>query len=428
MKRFLSSLFVFCLLFCVYAQDDDDLFFDEGIEEVEDVSAKTDLSKGILFENGTVKIGGNISSSITSNTLLYSDDGKSFGEHIKDSVLTPSLSSYITVDARPIQNLRMYTKFGVAYPYPENTVGAGWFSLKELFTDFSTNDRAFFRFGLHTVTWGTGYFYSPCSDIVNSSIIDPENVSAGVDGCLNLRTQITFPDSQNCLWLYIIPSKLEDITKPTYLKDTAFAMKSDLVFGGWELGLGTYWKYRDSPKFIFTASGTVFKSLNLFGEFVYAYGDVSEWTHDDFWEDKTSIFKVTAGGSYTWKDPSITLAMQYYYNSNDINLTDKYITKGHNVAATLNFGKLFNSDDFTLNFLGILNIGREELTPAILSYLSAMNISTSLFNSLTCSAMFGYKPFSCFSMSAGPYFTWADFDSKPDVSLKLSFTLGGGKF
>lgn len=426
MKRLIVVFVVLGIFSSGFAQSDDDLFFDEGIEEVEDVSAKTDLSKGILFENGTVKIGGNISSSITTNTLLYSDDGKSFGDHIKDTVITPSLSSYITVDARPTQTLRMYSKFGITYPYPEDK--EGWFRLKELFTDFSAGDNVFFRFGLHTVTWGTGYFYSPCSDIVNSSTIDPEDVSAGVDGCLNLRTQITFTDTQNCLWLYIIPPKLENITKPTYLKDTGFALKGDLVFGGWELGLGTYWKYQDSPKFIFTASGTVFKSLNLFGEFVYAYGDVDEWKTDDTWADKTSIFKVTAGGSYMWKDPSITLAMQYYYNSNDINLVDKYITKGNNIAMTLNFGKLFNSEDFTLNLFAMMNIGHEELPDSLKAILAAYNISTSLFNTLTCSAMFGYKPVSYFSVSAGPYFVWSDFDSKPDVSLKLTFSLGGGKF
>ena len=40
-----------------FGGDDDFFFADDGIEELEDVSAKTDLSKGIVFDNGSVKIG-----------------------------------------------------------------------------------------------------------------------------------------------------------------------------------------------------------------------------------------------------------------------------------------------------------------------------------------------------------------------------------
>ena len=204
---------------------EDSLFADgDGIDEVNEVSAKTDLSKGILFEDGSIKIGGNFTTSLETKTVLYSEEDKSFGENLKDSVLTPTANANLIVDARPTQSLRMYTKFGIQYPYTvkgnlqnknffdqkvtldTQVTISDWFSLKELFTDFSIADTAFFRFGLHTVTWGTGYFFSPVSDLINTSPIDPENTSAQVDGSLNLRTQIILPNTQNCLWFYVIPS------------------------------------------------------------------------------------------------------------------------------------------------------------------------------------------------------------------------------
>ena len=75
---------------------DDDLFGDDDflIEEVEDVSAKSDLSKGLLFDNGSVKIGGNFSTSIGTSVIAYADDGKSsFYEWVKSKNLPHKLDN-----------------------------------------------------------------------------------------------------------------------------------------------------------------------------------------------------------------------------------------------------------------------------------------------------------------------------------------------
>ena len=424
---------------------EDSLFADgDGIDEVNEVSAKTDLSKGILFEDGSIKIGGNFTTSLETKTVLYSEEDKSFGENLKDSVLTPTANANLIVDARPTQSLRMYTKFGIQYPYTvkgnlqnENSFDktvtlktqvtiSDWFSLKELFTDFSIADTAFFRFGLHTVTWGTGYFFSPVSDLINTSSIDPENTSAQVDGSLNLRTQIVLPNTQNCLWFYVIPSTdfVAGTTADTYLRDTALAAKADLVFGNWEFGIGGFYKYQNAPKAMLTASGSL-KNVSIFGEFVYRYGADSEWsTKKDDWSDKTNIFQATVGLSRYWKNPAITLAAQYYYDGN--NKDNQYFTYGHNVAASLIFGKILGNSDFTASIFGIVNFGKEDLPPS----LSAMLPQTyaSFINTMTLSAMVNYSPLSTIKIGMGPYITWKSFDNNPIVSLKLSASLGGGKF
>lgn len=426
---------------------EDSLFADgDGIDEVNEVSAKTDLSKGILFEDGSIKIGGNFTTSLETKTVLYSEENKSFGENLKDSVLTPTANANLIVDARPTQSLRMYTKFGIQYPYTVkgnlqnknsfdktvtlNTQGtiSDWFSLKELFTDFSIADTAFFRFGLHTVTWGTGHFFSPVSDLINTSPIDPENTSAQVDGSLNLRTQIVLPNTQNCLWFYVIPSTdfVAGTTADTYLRDTALAAKADLVFGNWEFGIGGFYKYQNSPKAMLTASGSL-KNVSVFGEFVYRYGADSEWsTKKDDWSDKTNIFQATVGLSRYWKNPAITLAAQYYYDGNNKDTIHQYLTYGHNVAASLIFGKILGNSDFTASIFGIVNFGKEVLPPS----LSAMLPQTyaSFINTMKLSAMINYSPLSSIKIGMGPDITWKSFDNNPTVSLKLSASLGGGKF
>ena len=459
MKRLLFILFVlFMSVGIVAAQSDDELFGSDDdffgdddflIEEVSDVSASSDLSKGVLFDNGSVKIGGNFSTSIDASTILYADDDKSFMDHFSDAKITPNVGASLTVDARPSQDLRMYSKVGFRYPFSSKaatkftglapvtnqpvfeTTVTDWIYLKEMFTDFSVADRAYFRFGLHTVTWGTGYFFSPVSNIINTTMIDPEDTEAQVNGCFNLRTQITFPDSQNCLWLYMLPAF-------KYAKDSAFAGKYDLVVGGWELGLGGYWKYQAAPKLTFTASGSI-KKLALFGEAVFQYGNALEWNQD---KDKTPIVKATAGFSYSWKDPSISLAGQYYYDGNNFTVDDmaglvtdpmsmmEMFTKGHNAALALTFGRVFGTTKVTASVFGMVNFGKEDLPDYVVGMIKEMGgeEAESFLNCGTFSAMLNYTPVDSIKMGIGPYVTFAKWDSKPEVSLKVSFTLGGGKF
>lgn len=424
----------------------DDAFFDEGdgIDIVEEVSAKTDLSKGILFENGSIKIGGNFTTSLSTKTDLYSEKDKSFGENLKDTILTPKANAFLTVDARPNQNLRMYTKFGIQYPYfvKANLVNdysnpsgdyntkisvSDWFNLKELFTDFSIADVAFFRFGLHTVTWGAGYFFSPVSDLINTSSINPQDTTAQVDGSLNLRTQIIFPNSQNCLWLYVIPSTnfTSETNVDSYLRDTALAGKADILIENWELGIGGFWKYQNAPKGMITATGSL-GNYSIFGEFVYRYGADSEWLENTDWTDKTNIFQATVGLSRYWKDPAISLAAQYYYDGNSVDFSHKYLTYGHNIAAAVSFGKILGNSDFTANIFGMVNFGKTDLPSA---YEAIIPESVQSFiNTCTLSAMLNYTPVSALTIGVGPYITWKSFDNYPTVSLKLTASLGGGKF
>lgn len=447
MKRFIILLIIGLLTALAFAQSDDDLFggsdddlfTDDSIVEVKDVSAKSDLSKGVIFDTGSIKVGGSLSAGITTNTVLYSPEENDLGKNIYASTLKPDLSAMLSVDARPTETLRIYTKFGFAYPFQNKATANGnsiviadWFKLKELFTDFSLKDTAFFRFGIHTVTWGTGYFFSPVSDMINTSSIDPENPEKQVDGALNLRTQIVFPNSQNCLWFYVIPStNFTNQTAESYMRETALAGKFDLLIGNWEFGIGGFYKYQNAPKAMLTATGSL-RKIGFFGEFVYSYGSASEWARNNNWDDKTSIIQATAGFSYMWKEPQITLAAQYYFNGNDKDPAS-YVIGGHNIAALLSFGKLFNNNDFTASIFAIGNFGRKEMTAAEREMLKLSGATDEMLaavsgTALTSTAMLYYSPIKELKVGLGPSITFKTFEANPTISLKLSATLGGGKF
>ena len=419
------------------APSDDSLFSDSTVTASEQNAPKTDLAHGTVFQTGSVKIGGQFDMSLTTLTVFNKDTD--FEDSLKNTLLTPLADALFTIDARPSENLRLYFKGGIHFPYITeqnattgssvevlvNAVENGFdltklsdsdkqsmmqnlFYVKELFTDFGIGNAAYFRFGKQTITWGTGYFFSPSSNIVNLSSIDPEDTTKQVEGPLALRTQIVFSGSQNCIWAYIIPdSSLFSQNGDTYIfaRNTAFAAKGDIVLGGWELGVGAFYKYAHAPKGVLTASGTLFNKINTFAECVWAYGTDTDWSNSNSWDNKDSIWQATAGCTYTWKEPQITFAGQYYYDGNDKDSWDD-ITHGHNIAGLISFAKVFTTD-LTASVYGNVNFGAD---------------------TLTAFAMLYYSPINEIKLGAGPYAVWSSFDSSPNIAVKLSAKLGGGRF
>ncbi len=479
----IQGLFVTTLFAQEFDFDEDDLFGEDSIEEWDSSSADqatSDLKQGVIFQNGAVKVGGSLTASVSSSTILVTDtdEDASLKDHLYDTTLTPNLSALLSVDARPTQTLRMYTKFGVQYPYHTlattarnipTPLGSGMpnasttvsdrLVLKELFTDFSAGDRAFFRFGKHTVSWGAGYFFSPVSDIINSSTIDPEHPEEQVDGSLNLRTQIIFPGTQNTLWIYLIPSNDFSTKSATvYARDTGLAIKGEILLGDWEVGAGTYYKFQRAPITMITATGSISK-VGLFGEVLYQYGVDSQWSEKpDSWNKKDSIIRLTAGFNYIWSDPKITLAAQYYWDSdttdfdhtvNNLMLSfasaqagssfnaksalvgvavayQSALTAGHNLAGTVNFGKIGTSSDWNANIFGLLHLS--PTTAEFDKLLKTYNVDADLFGYAIVKGTLSYKPISTVTLSAGPSMIWTSFNDYPKVSFDIGATLGGGHF
>lgn len=403
---------------------DDSLFGDDSIIEVDTTptdAKSSDLSKGILFQTGSVKIGGAFDLGLTTLTSFQKD--KDAAKSFEETLLLPKASAQLTIDARPTENLRLYLKTGIHYPYvtesystlittptgaasgtglPPNLVVNGGsnsfnianiFYIKELFSDFNIGDYVGFRFGKQTVSWGVGYFYSP-ADVINLTRINPEDPTAQVEGPLALRTQIVFPGTQHAIWAYIIPDN--DFAAAAqgagpYLKNTAFALKGDVVLGDFELGLGAWYKNQNPAKFMLTTTGTIFRTYSIFSELVLSIGK------DNVPENYTPIFQGTLGILKSWTKQNLTIGLQYYYNGQELNY-------GHNLAALITFSKFLFSD-LSLSLFGQYNFDN---------------------NNGTAFCDLKYSPIKEFSVTAGPYFTF----TKDDVitSIKLVFNLGCGKF
>ena len=104
-------------------------------------------------------------------------------------------------------------------------------------------------------------------------------------------------------------------------------------------------------------------------------------------------------------------------------------------------GKLFNNSDLSLTFFAMANFGHknatvedlkrnypktESIPSAILE--PAVNQFADIMPALTANLMLKYSPVNDLSFGAGPSITFVNFEKNPTVALKLTATLGGGKF
>ena len=214
-----------------------------------------------------------------------------------------------------------------------------------------------------------------------------------------------------------------------------------------------------------TASGSI-KKWALFGEAVYQYGSDREWLEKQSFDDKKSVFKATAGFMRSWEDPNISLLAQYYYDGNDFDAStlkdcmfylnnmnlvmSEYGTKGHNVALSLGFSKLFGNKDLSLSIFGLANFTKPGLIDpndpsismmaAILEsqqtgagdeFQAGINDAIEMLKASPrgiFSVALNYNFNKNASMSFGPYITVADWKKAPMVAMKIDFSLGGGKF
>ena len=430
------------------------------------VSLTGDLKTATLaLESNKLRIGGSLNAElglkyVWADPYTKKNDVKKAFLNPEVAQLRPTIGANLFFDARPVQDLKLYGKFIFEFPFEKNlngkisvpkslvppgvdipvsVNGSPNFKIWELYTDFSTKDIAFFRFGKHTVKWGTGYFYSP-ADVINISRIDPEKPTADREGPVSLRTHIVIPKTQYNIWLYLLPDT--ETFKPQY---TAGAAKAEFVFGDWELGVGGWYRYEKAPRFITTLSGSIAGKVAVFAEGVFAWGsDYTYYKDDDALTPYTvknkPFFQATLGGSYSNADSHTMLAFQYYYNGfgyantkaadriadsamnalNNKNFTDPSLKKYENIAAMGNRGQHYIAFTVSQN-----KIGTEDLTANLFQQFAITELEGLTTLSLN------WKIFKFVQMSTGPIFTYPlspSSHSKGSIGYNLSFKLGGGKF
>ena len=487
MKKITVLVLMIMLVSTVFAQDaaqteagslEDELFGGdtEALVTPEQANAETqksgvsltgDLKTATLaLESNKLRIGGSLNAElglkyVWADPYTKKNDAKKAFLNPEVAQLRPTIGANLFFDARPVQDLKLYGKFIFEFPFeknlngkisvpkslvPPNGVdipvsvnGSPNFKIWELYTDFSTKDIAFFRFGKHTVKWGTGYFYSP-ADVINISRIDPQKPTEDREGPVSLRTHIVIPKTQYNIWLYLLPDT--ETFKPQY---TAGAAKAEFVFGDWELGVGGWYRYEKAPRFITTLSGSIAGKVAVFAEGVFAWGSDYTYYRDDdalmpYTVKNKPFFQATIGGSYSNADSHTMLAFQYYYNGfgytnsraadriadsaaaalNNKNFTDPSLKKYENIAAMGNRGQHYIAFTVSQN-----KIGTEDLTANLFQQFAITELEGLTTLSLN------WRIFKFVQMSTGPIFSYPlspSSHSKGSIGYNLSFKLGGGKF
>ena len=421
---------------------------------------QADLQKAMLsLEGNKLRIGGSLDSSLKLNcnwTEPY--------EPKPDSTLKTTLNANLFFDARPVENLKIYGKFSFGFPFekslsglavlqkkqlpllpndiavPIGVNGAVNISIRELYTDFSLKDIAFFRLGKHAVKWGTGYFYSP-ADIINISRIDPQDPEADKEGPLSLRTHIVIPRTQHNLWFYLLPPAESGFKT----ENTAVAAKAEFVFGNWEWGIGGRYRYEQAPKLITTLSGSIAGKVAVFAEGVFAWGsDYIYYKNGDYnsgyTEKNKAFFQATAGASYSNAKTHTSVAAQYFYNgfgyrntkevqsiieagfaeAQKGNLLHSSVRAAGNITSMGNIGQHYIACTLSQNKIGTEKLRAQLFQQFAVSELQGMSVLT-----------FSWNPNRFIGFSIGPAFTYplsTESQAKSTAGFSLSVKMGGGKF
>jgi len=478
MKKYFVPLIAFVFISFSFAQEasestaglEDDLFGGDNemvvtpeqanVETKKDpLTVKGDLQTATLsLENTKFRIGGSLNSELGLK-YLWIDPYTPKGDHTKafsnpeQALLLPTLGANLFFDARPVPNLKLYGKFVFGFPFekslngtavappplpPGTTVpvtvnGSPNIKIWELYTDFSAKDIAFFRFGKHTVKWGTGYFYSP-ADVINISRINPQNPREDREGPVSLRTHIAIPKTQYNIWLYLLPD-----TEQAKPQNTAAAGKAEFVFGNWELGIGGWYRYEKAPRFITTLSGSIAGQVAVFAEGVFAWGSDYTYHKNDAAFTPYKIinkpfFQATAGLSYSNTKSNTSISAQYYYNGFGYN-TDtgvasaavkQSVVSAHAVGALQNIAAMGNRGQHYI----ALSLSQNKLGTEKLSADLFQQFAVTEREGLT-TLSFNWKIYTFIHLSTGPSFSYplsAASHTKGSIGYNLSVKLGGGRF
>lgn len=344
----------------------------------------------------------------------------------------------------------------------------------ELFSDFTWKDRLFFRFGKHTIKWGTGYFWSP-ADVLNLTAIDVEDPTADREGPVSLR--VHFPFSYHNAYMYFIANA---DAKPF---EIALAPKAEFLIGNTEIGIGGYYQQALAPRIITTFAASL-SDFDFFGEGVMSYGsdrvfiresrDQSAAEEDD--EDNFDVvldtyevetrpfFQFTAGTryikSFSEERGSLAVIGQYWFNGEGYANND-LLRPGYYLALNPNTNGLLIQDEEdqpegyedppALNLSDLANFGRHYAALTVNWEIFQTDVNFTLLalaNLQDWSGLFvpaiSWQVFDFMSVSANARFTFGDpgdeytnqqalFPGNEDMegstlTIGVNFSLGSGQF
>ena len=269
---------------------------------------------------------------------------------------TVDLGATVFLDARPADDLRVFGKVDLSYPFTTDADAAparefdDIVTVKELFSDFSIGDALFLRGGKHTIAWGVGYFFSP-ADVLNLTAIDPEDPDAEREGPVSLR--VNLPIDFHNLYLYAIADPIDGGVQ------LAAAPKAEVVLDGAEVGIGAYFHPDRVPRAMLTLTTSLLE-FDLFAELEGSLGSDRRFVEradrgagNSFGlrtvrNTEDPFAAATAGLRYTYApeagDWSATVAGQYLWNGEGYEDASLLRDNRAGVAALLAVGDLSVAD------------------------------------------------------------------------------------
>ncbi len=502
--------------------DFDSFFLDEEMIDVADESLMSESPQDDLLRTEGVRWGGRVRGSISSDWTWSDVWTPDFVLHEPDTnTLTPSLAADLFFDARPRTDFRAYGKLrietttqaspdfaitadaltGVTLPdgltaeededgniVVRDESGTVLFTIEaedleqtdapatgappaldisvfELFSDYTWREALFFRFGRHTIKWGTGYFFSP-ADVLNLTAIDAEDPTADRLGPVSLRALYPFGLTGNA-YLYLITNAGAGVL------DVAVAPKVEFAVGRGEVGLGAYYQRALAPRLIALSTASI-DDVDLFAEAVVVWGSDRVFVsaandgHEDlvlrtYEVDDRAFLQTTVGARYLheWESGvSMAVIGQYFYNGEGY---DGSVPGLLPAAAELLLNPTLNADyrapndrpeayeaPPTLGFTDLTNWGRHYgAITASVSDLFAQGLSLSVLGLANISDRSGvlipairYQFLEAFSLGLSARFTFGPEDGEftdpsalflggaatPTFGLTLTLAAPGGAF
>ena len=247
-----------------------------------------------------------------------------------------SISSSLSLDARPVSYFRVLGTLNVGYPGALSDYAqlAGP-TIGELFCDYSVSDALFFRIGKQVINWGASRFFA----------IDnlPARVPTGFqiplesfDGAAGIGLKVNIPFGVHSLttFMQIKNGYLRPSSTPN-LSEVGYGILGELLFGKTELSIGGYYQQYLRPRALLMAK-TSFFGIDAQAETIIAYtegpGIAASWVGSLFWEQQDVRFRISA---------------EYIYNAETgqpyVSESQPGFPMGHAVACLAGFREVFGT-------------------------------------------------------------------------------------
>lgn len=267
----------------------DEVFDDPAALEAEAVPEVDGQS--LLFLEADTRVGGRFWAGFSSQWDTDSS-GRDF---------TNDVGADFTLDSRPSQDFRVFSKVRVQAPFDDAQV-------RELFADF-TAGPALFRVGKQSIKAGVGPFFSP-ADALSLEAVDPEDPDAERTGPTAAKARFAWGTTN-----LSVAAITEVAARPD---DVGAWAQVEAVWGASEVAVSGFSRQHQGWRAATTVTGSWW-GASLFGEAAligHSPKTFVEGAEDQAYrlEQRDLVVSWTAGWRTTFDEMGLTWTLQYYAN------------------------------------------------------------------------------------------------------------------